>query len=138
MNIFKEAPLMRELNNTLFPKPIGAYSNGLSIPIGDKNLIVLTGQQAIGTDGNTVFPNEADKQTEFIFERIETLLNEADASLANAIKVVIYVTNMDDFSKISPIRNKYLGEARPVSTLVEVSRLTSPGCVVEIDLIAIN
>lgn len=129
---------MKELNNDLFPKPIGAYSNGLSIPIGDKSLIVLTGQQAIGTDGKAVFPNEPGKQTEFIFERIESLLNEAGATLSDAIKVVIYVTNMDDFSKISPIRNKFLGESRPVSTLVEVSRLTIPGCVIEIDLTALK
>lgn len=45
---------------------------------------------------------------------------------------------MDDFSKISPIRNKFLGESRPVSTLVEVSRLTVPGCVIEIDLTALK
>ena len=66
------------------------------------------------------------------------MLNEAGATLSDAIKVVIYVTNMDDFSKISPIRNKFLGESRPVSTLVEVSRLTIPGCVIEIDLTALK
>ena len=129
---------MKELNNELFPKPIGAYSNGLSIPVGDKELIVLTGQQAIGTDGKAVYPDDPAKQTEFIFERISSLLKEAGADLSNAIKVVIYVTNMDDFGKISPVRNKYLGESRPVSTLVEVSRLTIPGCVIEIDLTALK
>lgn len=129
---------MEELNNELFPQPIGAYSNGLSIPLGDKTLILLTGQQAIGADGHAVFPGEADKQTDFIFRRIESLLNEAGATLDDAIKVVIYVTNMDDFSKISPIRNQYLGRSRPVSTLVEVSRLTVPGCVIEVDLTALR
>lgn len=129
---------MKELNNELFPKPIGAYSNGLSISIGDKNLIVLTGQQAIGNDGKALFPNDPAKQTEFIFQRIESLLNEAGATLIDAIKVVIYVTNMEDFSKISPIRNKFLEKSRPVSTLVEVNRLTIPGCVIEIDLTALR
>ena len=129
---------MKELNNELFPKPIGAYSNGLSIPIGDKELIVLTGQQAIGSDGEAVYPDDPAKQTEFIFKRIESLLDEAGASLRNAIKVVIYVTNMDDFKKISPVRNKYLGESRPVSTLVEASKLTIPGCKIEIDVTAIK
>ena len=129
---------MKELNNSLFPKPIGAYSNGLSIPIGDKNLIVLTGQQAIDSDGKAAYPGDPAKQTEFIFERISSLLGEAGASLNDAVKVVIYVTNMKDFGKISPVRNKYLGESRPVSTLVEVSGLTIPGCDVEIDLTAIK
>ena len=129
---------MKELNNNLFPKPIGAYSNGLSIPIGDKELIFLTGQQAIGSDGQAVYPDDPAKQTEFIFERINSLLTETEASLKNVVKVVIYVTNMEDFGKISPVRNKYLGESRPVSTLVEVSRLTIPGCKVEIDVTAIK
>lgn len=129
---------MKELNNELFPKPLGAYSNGLSIPIGDRELIVLTGQQAIDTEGKAVYPDDPAKQTEFIFERIESLLNEAGATLDNAIKVVIYVKNMDDFGVISPIRNKYLAKSRPVSTLIEVSRLTIPGCVIEIDVTAIK
>ena len=129
---------MKELNNSLFPKPIGAYSNGLSIPIGNKELIVLTGQQAIDSDGKSVYPNEPAKQTDFIFKRIESLLNEAGATLDNVIKVVIYVTNMDDFGEISPVRNKYLCKSRPVSTLVEVNRLTIPGCVIEIDVTAIK
>lgn len=129
--------MRKELNNDNFPKPIGAYSNGLSIPIGEKNLIVLTGQVAIDKSGKAVFPNEVDKQTEYIFEKIQTLLNEANASLEDIIRVVIYVTNMDEFKIISPIRNKYLKEGRPVSTLVEVNRLTIPGCNIEIEATAI-
>lgn len=124
----------KTLNNELFPEPIGAYSNGISIPIGNRELIVLTGQQAINTDGSAAYPDDIEKQTSFIFERIQTLLAEANASLADAIKIVIYLTNMDDFSKISPIRNKYLKDSKPVSTLVEVSRLTIPGCNIEIDI----
>ena len=129
--------MRQELNNEHFPEPIGAYSNGLSIPIGDRKLVLLTGQQAIKENGEAAFPNDPAKQTEFIFERIESLLKEAGASLDDSVKVVIYVTSMDDFKEISPIRNKFLGKSRPVSTLVEVNRLTIPWCVVEIDLTAL-
>ena len=128
---------MKELTNEIFPEPIGAYSNGLSIPIGERTLIVLTGQQAIGTDGKAAFPNDVAKQTEFIFQRIQSLLAEAGASLDNAIKIVIYVTDMKYFSEVSPVRNKYLNKSRPVSTLVEVNGLTIPGCDIEIDLTAL-
>ena len=129
---------MKELNLETLPKPIGAYSNGLVIPIGDKELILLSGMQAIGDDGKALYPNDPAKQTEFIFNRIDKLLNEAGASLENAVKVVIYLTNMSDFSVVSPIRNQFLGKSRPVSTLVEVSKLTIPGCVIEIDVTAIK
>lgn len=128
---------MKPLTNSDFPTPIGAYSNGLSIPIGDKKIIFLTGQVALDKSGKVVFPNDPAKQTDYIFKKIESLLNEDGASLDNVVKVVIYVTNMDDFSLISPIRNHYLEHAKPVSTLVEVNRLTIDGCVIEIEATAI-
>lgn len=126
------------LNNKLFPTPIGAYSNGISIPIGNRQLIVLTGQQAIEANGHAAYPDDIEKQTVFIFERIQSLLSEAEASLDDTIKIVIYLTDMNDFSKVSPIRNKYLNTSKPVSTLVEVSKLTIPGCNIEIDITALK
>ncbi len=128
----------KTVNNEKFPEPIGAYSNGLVIPIADKNLIVLTGQVALNSDGTVAFPDEPAKQTEFIFENIKTLLNEAEADICDIVRVVIYVTDMNYFKEVSPVRNKYLNEARPVSTLVEVSKLSVDGCKVEIEVTAIK
>jgi enamine deaminase RidA (YjgF/YER057c/UK114 family) len=128
---------MKELTNSEFPIPIGAYSNGISIPIGDRTLVFVTGQVALNKDGEVMFPNDSAMQTEYIFKKIDSLLQEAGGSLDNIVKVVIYVTNMDDFPKISPIRNHFLGKSRPVSTLVEVSRLTIDNCVIEIEVTAI-
>jgi putative endoribonuclease L-PSP len=125
------------LTNERFPEPIGAYSNGLSIDIGDKKLVVLTGQIATDSSGKVQYENEPEKQTEFIFENIESLLKEAGGSINNIIRVVIYVTDMQYFSKISPVRNNYLKDTRPVSTLVEVSKLSVEGCKVEIEVTAI-
>jgi len=45
---------------------------------------------------------------------------------------------MKDFSKVSPIRNKYFECAKPVSTLVEVNKLVKDGCCVEIEVIAVT
>ena len=125
------------LTNERFPEPIGAYSNGLSIPIGDRKLVVLTGQIATDPKGIAQYIDEPDKQTEYIFENIRSLLNEAGGDIDNIIRVVIYVTDMNDFPKISPVRNRYLKDAKPVSTLVEVSKLTIEGCSVEIEATAI-
>jgi len=45
---------------------------------------------------------------------------------------------MKDFSEVSKVRNKYLMNSEPVSTLVEVKRLVKDGCRVEIEVIAIK
>lgn len=128
----------KSISNERFPEPIGAYSNGIAVPVGDKELIVLTGQVALNKDGSVAFENDPAKQTEFIFENIKLLLTEVGAEIDNIIRVVIYVTDMNYFKEISPIRNKYLATSKPVSTLVEVSKLTVEGCKVEIEVTAIK
>ena len=45
---------------------------------------------------------------------------------------------MNKFPEVSAVRNKYLGGAKPVSTLVEISRTAKEGCDVEIEAIAIK
>ena len=126
------------INNNMFPEPIGAYSNGLIIPIADKNIILLTGQIALRPDGSVAYYNDAGAQTEFIFSNIRVLLNEAGADICDIVRVVIYVTDMKDFKLVSPVRNKYLKDTKPVSTLVEVSKLSVDRCKVEIELTAIK
>lgn len=120
-----------------FPEPIGAYSNGLVISLGEHKLIVLTGQVALKSDGSVAFADDPAKQTEFIFENIKSLLAKASADLSHIIRVVIYVTDMAYFPLISPVRNQYLKDSKPVSTLVEVNRLSVDGCKIEIEVTAI-
>lgn len=127
----------RRLANDRFPEPIGAYSNGLMIPIGDKNLIVLTGQIATDSQGKVQHEDLPGEQARYIFENISSLLNEAGATIDDIIRVVIYVTDMGYFADVSKVRNEYLAKARPVSTLVEINKLAVAGCKVEIEVTAI-
>jgi reactive intermediate/imine deaminase len=118
-----------------FTPTMGAYSHGLVLPIGDVELIFVTGQIAIDRDGALV-SEDVSAQTEFVFQNIGKILAEAGAGFDSIVKVQIFLTNIDDFKHVSPIRNKYLGNSKPVSTLVQVSALVSPGCRVEIEVIA--
>ncbi len=117
---------------------MGAYSHGLKVDVGDSEIIFVTGQIAMDKNGNAVAPDDIEKQTEFVFESIQNILTEANSSLDDVVKVVIYVTRMSDFSKISPIRNKYLANSKPVSTLIEINKTVKEGCDIEIDVIAIK
>jgi len=129
--------IKKSISTENFPTPIGAYSNGLVVPVGDKELIVLTGQVALAKDGTVACEKPAD-QMRFIFENIKELLQAAGADIDNIIRVVIYVTDMNYFGEISPVRNEYLKDSRPVSTLVEVNKLAVDGCKVEVEVTAIK
>ena len=53
------------------------------------------------------------------------------------VKAVIYITDMNEFDKISRIRGEYFKNSSPVSTLVEVNRMTRDGAKIEIEVTAI-
>ena len=116
---------------------MGAYSHGIKVDIGDKEMIFVTGQIAQDANGNVVC-EDIEGQTEYVFNCIQKILNEANSSLDDVVKTQIFLTDINDFSKVSPIRNKYFANSKPVSTLVEVSSLVKKGCKIEIEVIAIK
>ena len=116
---------------------MGAYSHGIKVDIGDKEMIFVTGQMAQDANGNVVC-EDIEGQTEYVFNCIQKILNEANSSLDDVVKTQIFLTDINYFSKVSPIRNKYFANSKPVSTLVEVSSLVKKGCKIEIEVIAIK
>jgi 2-iminobutanoate/2-iminopropanoate deaminase len=121
-----------------FTKTIGAYSHGIKVTLDNCEMLYVTGQIAMDSKGNVISPNEPDKQAEFIFNNIDKILTEAGFSMDNVIKAQIFLTNINDFSKVSEIRNKYFKNSKPVSTLVEVSSLVKKDCCIEIEVTAIK
>jgi 2-iminobutanoate/2-iminopropanoate deaminase len=114
-----------------------AYSPMVTYDLGGRRLVFLAGQIAVGADGDVVAPGDAAAQTRFLFEKMADLLAQASARLDDLVKVQIFLTDIADFERVSEVRNGFLKDALPVSTLVEVGALVRPGCVVEIDGVAI-
>ena len=131
--MFKESLLPEEAAEIM-----GAYSQGLKVDIGNnKEMIFVTGQIAQDANGNVVC-EDIEGQTEYVFNCIQSILKEGNASLDDVVKAQIFLTDINDFSKVSPIRNKYFAKSKPVSTMVEVSSLVKKGCKIEIEVIAIK
>lgn len=126
-----------KINSKDAAKKIGSYSHGYCVEIGDAKMIFTTGQIALDKNGNVVAPDDIERQAEFVFQSLQNMLKETEASLDDVVKVTIYLTNINDFPKISPIRNKYFQNSEPVSTLVEVNKLVKDGCKIEIEIIAV-
>ncbi len=117
---------------------MGAYSHGLKVNVGGKEMIFVTGQIAMDKDGNPVAPDDIQKQTRFVFENIKKILAEGGATIDDVVKAVIYVTDISKFKKISAIRNEYFKNAKPVSTLVEINKTVKDGCDIEIEVTAVK
>ena len=126
------------INPPDFTQTIGAYSHGLKVKVGDVNLIFVTGQIAMDSSGKAIAPGNIEKQTHYIFGNIKKILNEANATLDDVVKAQIFIADMNQYPKVSKIRNEYFEKAKPVSTLVEINRTVKDGCDVEIEVIAIS
>lgn len=128
----------KQINSSTFAKPMGAYSHGYVVDLGQSEMIFTTGQIALDNEGNVVHPENVEKQAEFVFESLQNILKESGATLDDVVKATIYVTDISDFPKISPIRNKYFANSKPVSTLVQVTGLVKAECKIEIEVVAVK
>ena len=76
-------------------------------------------------------------QIEQVGDNIKAALEAAGATLADIVKTTTYVTDMDEYFKHQDVRMRYFAAAVPTSTTVQVSRLSRPEFMVEIEAFAI-
>jgi 2-iminobutanoate/2-iminopropanoate deaminase len=118
-------------------KTRGSYSPAKKIDLGDHYIIFVSGVQAPKDEHHRVVTDDIEKQTELVFEDIIKILHQANASIDDVVKAVIYITDMNDFDKVSKIRGDYFKNAMPVSTMIEANRMTRDGAKIEIEVTAI-
>ena len=76
-------------------------------------------------------------QSWFIFDRIQSTMEEAGGSINDVFKLVQYFRNLSDFPRYNNIRRMFFPNVPPVSTVVEVSAMMpSDDIVIEVEATA--
>jgi enamine deaminase RidA (YjgF/YER057c/UK114 family) len=89
-----------------------------------------------GFDAETKqYPTDVAAQCENCFRNIERALKEAGASLADLVRVQIFLANESDFEKVVPIIREHCTAARPANTTV-FAKMVSPQMLIEIEATA--
>jgi 2-iminobutanoate/2-iminopropanoate deaminase len=114
-------------------EPISHFTD--AVRTGD--LLFVSGIVAVDADGALVGAGDVVAQTRQVFENMRAVLAAAGCSFDDVLKVTVFLTDVDDRPRINPVRQEVFGEARPASTLVEVSRLAVEGALVEIECVAV-
>lgn len=99
--------------------------------------ISVGGTAPIGDDGQTVGVGDASAQTRRCFAIIQMALEKAGASLSDVVRTRMMLTNITDFEAAAAVRKEFVGDVRPVDTIVEVSRFINPEWLIEIEADAI-
>ena len=115
----------------------GVYTPAKKIDMGNFYQIYVSGIPAPKDDSHKVVTDDIEEQTTLVFEDIKKILEQAGATIDDVVKAVIYITDMNDFDKVSKIRGEYFNNSIPVSTLVEVNGMTRVGAKIEIEVTAI-
>jgi 2-iminobutanoate/2-iminopropanoate deaminase len=123
----------REIRVDGLADPISHYTD--AVVAGE--LLFVSGLIAVDRQGALVGADDVAAQTRQVFENLRAVLDEAGCRVEDVVKVTVYLTDVDDRPKINPVRQEAFGDARPASTLVEVSRLAVPGAKVEIEAVAL-
>lgn len=113
-------------------EPISHYTD--AVRVGD--LLFVSGCVPTDGQGNVVGGDDVAAQARKVFENIGAILGAAGTTFADVAKVTVYLTDVDDRAAINPVRQEVFGDARPASTLVEVSRLAIPGIKIEVEAVA--
>jgi enamine deaminase RidA (YjgF/YER057c/UK114 family) len=100
-------------------------------------LVFVAGILPADAEGRLVGGDDTVEQARFVLDELGTILRAAGCSASDAVKVCVYLTDVDDRPLINPLRLAFFGDTRPASTLVEVSGLAIPGAKIEIDAVAV-
>jgi len=113
------------------PPPVSHYCH----VVRAGHLIWVSGTVGMDAAGN--IPDNVVEQFDLALRNLDRCLKAAGAGPEHVVKVTVFLIDIDDRKLINPLRQRYFGEHRPASTLVEVSELVLPELEVEIEAQAV-
>ena len=113
-------------------EPISHYTDAVRFG----NLLFISGMVGVDAQGRVIGKGDVVAQARATFANMQRILEAEGASFADVLKVTVYLRNVEDRARINPVRAEFFGDARPASTLVEVSKLVAPELLIEVEAVA--
>lgn len=111
---------------------------GYSRAVQVGNQLEVTGTVAVDEHGSIVGKDDFFKQTEFVIQKIEKVMEMAGFSLQDVVRPRIFVTDITHWEEVGKAHHQFFGTIKPATTMVEVKALIAPEYLVEIEVTAIK
>lgn len=110
--------------------PRGPYSP--AVRAGD--FIFVSGQLAVDPETNQYVPADIQQETRMTLNNIKRILEGAGASIADAVRVGVFLADGTEFAKMNEVYAEFFGDAKPARTTIVCSFASDIR--VEIDCVA--
>lgn len=125
--------MRKVISTTNAPAALGPYSQGIET---QGTMLFLAGQIPLTPAGDIVAGGITEQTTQ-VLENISAILKEAGYEFSNVVKATVFLKDMNNFAAMNEVYAKYLGEAKPARSTIEVARLPKD-VQVEIEVVAVK
>lgn len=126
----------QQITSDKVSQPSGHFSQATIVEAKGR-LLFISGMTARRADGTIAGIGNVAAQTRQVCENLKAAIEAAGGSMDDICRVDVYVRNMEHFEAIHKVRREYFKAPAPASTMVEVSKMTSPEYLIEINAIAV-
>lgn len=113
----------------------GTFSSAIEAPAG--RTIYVSGLTSRNKEGEVVGKGDIKVQTDTVLMNMQTILEEAGATMDDIVKLTVFIRDMELFDLIHDVRRPYFTQPYPASSMVEVSMLADPELLIEIEAVAV-
>ncbi len=126
----------QQIRSDRLRQPSGVFSHATAIEAKGR-LVFISGMTARRADGTIAGIGDIEAQTRQVCENIKAAVEAAGGTMDDICRVDVYIRNMEHFPEIHAVRREYFTGTAPASTMVEVTKFTTPDALIEINAIAV-
>ena len=101
------------------PKAIGTYSQAVRVG----NTVYVSGQIPLDPVSGQLLSGDIEAEIRRVFDNLAAIATAAGGSLANVVKLTVFLTDLGHFAKVNEIMATYFREPYPARAAVGVAAL---------------
>ncbi|MBK1718968.1 RidA family protein [Thiocystis violacea] len=110
------------------PRAIGTYSQAVRV----RDTVYLSGQIPLVPETMELVAGGMDAQIRRVFDNLSAVTRAANGSLADIVKLNIFLTDLNDFALVNQVMAEYFQEPYPARAAIGVAALPK-GAAIEMD-----